>query len=280
MNDAASDTRYMISDKPSAFDQVAADYDRAFTETQLARQLREIVWSRLAASFKPGDRVLELNCGTGEDATWLAQRGVYVVATDVSPEMLAVTARKAASRGVANRIETHTLDLASPLSQVLGEGAGVWVDGALSNFGGLNCVRDLHPLAEMLRDVVKPGGALILVPLSRWCASEMAWHLLHLQPRVAFRRLRREGVDARIGGDTVHVWYPSIGSIRRTFEPAFKLRRVTGLGVFLPPSYLEPVVAKRPRLFRLLARLEQATASHFPFTVIADHVILEFERVE
>src|SRR3990172_1699331 len=96
------------------FGRIAADYDRAFTETQLARRLREIVWSCLAARFKTGDRVLELNCGTGEDATWLAGRGIYVVATDVSPEMLAVTARKALSRGVANRIEARLLDLARP----------------------------------------------------------------------------------------------------------------------------------------------------------------------
>lgn len=279
--------RYAISDTPSAFDQVAADYDREFTDTALARALRAIVWSRLAEHVQPGTRVLEIGCGTGEDAVWLAKRGVHVVATDISPAMLDVTRQKAERAGVADQVETFVLNASSPLSHPMGEppalrfgGAshGLRVRAAFSNFGALNCVGDLRPIANALAKWMQPGGRFILVLINRWCAWEMLWHVIHLQPRVAFRRLRRDGVDAKLGDGTVHTWYPSIGSIRRTFAPGFKLRGVTGLGVFLPPSYLEPVVAKRPRLFRWLTRLEHATAAAFPFTRVADHVIIELER--
>ncbi|HEY4689767.1 MAG TPA: methyltransferase domain-containing protein [Anaerolineae bacterium] len=260
----------------SAFDRIATQYDRDFTDTRLARILREAVWMRLARHIRPGSRVLEIGCGTGEDAVWLARQGAHVLATDVSQAMLDVTRQKAQRAGVADRVETQLLDAAAPLSRVLGEGPGV--RAAFSNFGALNCVGDLHPIAHALAEWVPPGGGLVLVLINRWCAWEIAWHLLHLQPRVAFRRLRRDGVDARVGGGTVHTWYPSIGSIRRTFTPHFELKRVTGLGVCLPPSYLEPVVARRPRLFLALSRIERSAASTPVLKRLADHVILEFER--
>ncbi len=35
--------------------------------------------------------ILELNCGTGEDAVLFSEKGFNIVATDVSEEMLKVT---------------------------------------------------------------------------------------------------------------------------------------------------------------------------------------------
>ena len=266
---------YAISDKPSAFDRMAFNYDRQFTDTQLARALRSRVWERLAVHIRPGMRTLEIGCGTGEDAVWLAERGARVVATDISPAMLEVTRRKAERAGVAGKIDTRILDAASPAAGFSDGEFGM----AVSNFGALNCVSDVGPIARALSEWIQPGGKLVFVFLGRWCAWEIAWHLFHLQPRTALRRLRLGGVDARVGDGMVHVWYPPIGKIREAFGSEFRLARVMGLGVFLPPSYLESIVARRPRLFRLLARLERTAGSVFLFARLADHVILEFERV-
>ena len=95
------------------FDVAAASYDADFTETQLARWLRETVQAHLATAFGPGDHVLELGCGTGEDAIWLAQRGVRVTATDVSQSMLNVAQRKAAAAGLTALIDFAAIDLSS-----------------------------------------------------------------------------------------------------------------------------------------------------------------------
>lgn len=259
-----------------AFDAVALDYDREFTRTPLARLLRAQVWARLAAHFGAGDRVLELNCGTGEDAVWLARRGVRVTATDSSPVMLRVAERKVRECGLGEWVETQILDLAAPRPT---PDERVRFDGVLSNFGGLNCVPDLRPLAAFLAGRMKPCGAVIFVPMNRWCAWEIVWHLLHRQPRTAFRRLRHGGVEARVGNDTLRVWYPSIKTLRQMLAPHFQLRRVIGLGVCLPPSYLEPVITERPRLLRWLQRFDRLTRNHWPFNRLADHVILEFERL-
>ena len=71
--------------RASPFDALAADYDRSFTASAIGQRMRAAVWRRLDTAFAPGERVLELNCGTGEDAVHLAERGVRVLATDVSP---------------------------------------------------------------------------------------------------------------------------------------------------------------------------------------------------
>jgi SAM-dependent methyltransferase len=85
-----------MSDTQS-FDSLAATYDDDFTESEIARWLRARVHERLTLHFGAGDQVLELGCGTGEDALYLARRGVQVLATDASLAMLDVARAKTAA---------------------------------------------------------------------------------------------------------------------------------------------------------------------------------------
>ncbi len=255
------------------FDRAAKSYDREFARSPLGQELRTIVRERLAASFKPGDRVLELNCGTGEDAVWLARRGVQILATDVSREMLNRTSEKAAACGLTSMIQVGRLDLARPGPEYIGRK----FEGVFSNFGGLNCATDLEPLASMLAECVVPGGTLVLVFMGRYCAWEMAWHCLHFRPAVAFRRLKPGGTVA--GAEcAMRVWYPTTRSISRVLAPSFEMRRAAALGVFLPPTYLAEVILRRPRLFRVLRHLERTLAARFPFKFVGDHTICEYRR--
>ncbi len=144
--------------KAHAFDAAAPFYDATFTRTRLGRWLRAAVWERLDGLFSTGDRVLELGCGTGEDAIWLARRGMRVYATDAAPAMLATARVKAEAAGVANVIELATLDLAQPERSAVYNAAPGSFDGVLSNFGGLNCVADRRPVAELLGRLT-PGGS-------------------------------------------------------------------------------------------------------------------------
>jgi ubiquinone/menaquinone biosynthesis C-methylase UbiE len=65
-----------------AFDAIAADYDRRYTNNPTMRLMRRRVWKTLHARIAEGCRILELGCGTGEDAVFLAKSGCEVVATD------------------------------------------------------------------------------------------------------------------------------------------------------------------------------------------------------
>jgi SAM-dependent methyltransferase len=251
------------------FDHAAAAYDDDFTRTPLARALRARVWARLDALFATGQPVLELGCGTGEDARHLAARGVPVVATDQSSAMLEAAAVKTAGLSVT----TALLDLKTLALDPAVRAAAPYA-GAFSNFGATNALADFAPLAACLAPLIRPGGRLVLVIMGRWCAWEIAWHLLRFQPRQAFRRLRRGGAVAHVGGAPMTVHYPSTAALRRAFSAHFQLDRLEPLGLLLPPSYLEPLTRRAWFPFCLFAALDH----RLPWLLLADHTVYEFVR--
>jgi SAM-dependent methyltransferase len=263
------------------FDVAAPTYDAEFTHTHLARWLRDSVQAHLATVFHPGDRVLELGCGTGEDALWLAHRGVRVTATDVSLAMLDVAQHKAAAAGLADLIDFAAFDLISLPSPI--DNSQFSIDnspfsGAFSNFGPLNCLLDRRHVAAALGGLVRTGGQVVLVLMAPVCPWEIGWHLLHGQVQPAFRRFRR-GAAAHVGdGKTIRVWYPSPHTLAAEFAPYFELRKLVGIGSLLPPSYLSNLVDRRPVLFERLARAERRAGTTWPWTWLNDHYLMVLER--
>lgn len=281
------------------FDAEAATYDDAFTATRLGRWLRDLVRPRLAAAFPPGSRVLELGCGTGEDAVWLGRRGVHVVATDAAPRMVQATRAKAARWGVADRVHPlvlraedlpprsalhHRLSaIGHPPSAIGYRPSAIRLlpfDGAFSNFGGLNCVADLRPVAQALAAWLRPGGTVTLVLMGPWCPWETVWYLAHGQPRLAVRRWRSGGATARIGGQTLRVFYPTPAQVAAAFAPLFRVTGQQAIGALLPPSYLSGLVDGYPAVFATLAAWEPRVAARWPFTHLNDHYLLELTRTE
>lgn len=65
-----------------AFDRHAEVYDERFSRVALAQEIRADVWRIADAVFSPGARLLDLGCGTGEDAIHFAQNGCRVTAID------------------------------------------------------------------------------------------------------------------------------------------------------------------------------------------------------
>ena len=137
----------------SPFDAEAAGYDATFSSSLLGTSMRRVVWRRLDACFEAGDRVLDLGCGTGEDAVFLARRGIRVLATDRSPEMVDVAKRKIEEAGLARRAEVRLLSI-----EELPAGLDRPFDGVLSNFGALNCVADLPAAARGIAACLQPGA--------------------------------------------------------------------------------------------------------------------------
>ena len=83
--------------KGPAFDTIAEEYDRMFTHSILGKAQRSLVHEALRDSFREGQHVLDLNCGTGEDAILMAARGISVLACDVSKRMINVAWQKLAT---------------------------------------------------------------------------------------------------------------------------------------------------------------------------------------
>src|SRR3954452_3067862 len=84
---------------------------------------RNRVWSgrvnvrltEVVSALEPG-RALDLGCGEGADAWWLAERGWSVVAVDISETALRRATAEADARGLSDRIEfaQHDLSESSP----------------------------------------------------------------------------------------------------------------------------------------------------------------------
>lgn len=255
-----------------AFDPLAAGYDAEFTRSPLGEALRALVWARFDAVFAQARTVLDLGCGTGEDAVRLATMGVRVTALDASEAMVQRARQKARAHGAAERIEFHCLPM-ERLGEAFPQGR---FDGALSNFGALNCVSDLGALAATLAPRLAPGARLLWVPMGRHVPWEWAWYLLRGRPDKAGRRLGR----ARTQWRGLSIGYPTPRELAALLRPFFRIDAVRPLGFALPPSFAGSWLARHPRALAALARLERAGHSYACLASVADHYILEATRVD
>jgi ubiquinone/menaquinone biosynthesis C-methylase UbiE len=258
-----------------AFDNLAAKYDDLFTRSMIGRAQRGVVWDALVDTFEPGSHILELNCGTGEDALFLAGHDVSVVACDASAQMIDTARRRMQSEDPEASIEFRVL----PTEHLSKLGRQESFDGAFSNFSGLNCVADLHLTAHQLAGLLARGAPVLICLSTRYCILEMAWFILHGQFRKAFRRTSGFAT-VKVGEYTVKVHYPTLRAIKKTFAPYFRMRSCTGIGVAVPPSYLEPIVRKHPRVLNLLRAVDQVISPLPWFRTVGDHMLICFDRVE
>lgn len=258
----------------AAFDSIADQYDELFTKSLVGRAQRGVVWRVVDRTFSPGEKILELNCGTGEDALHLAQRGVNVVACDASSRMVEVARQKAAlSPGISaafHRLQTE---------RVMAIGFRGPFDGLLSNFAGLNCVQDLADIADQLASLLRPGAPAILCLSTRYCLWEIVSNGLQGRWKKAFRRCSGRA-RANLGGIDISVTYPTVREMRRLLSPWFRLRSVTAVGLAVPPSYMEAWCGRHPHIFRILTRLDELLRSCPGLRGLGDHVLLVFERCE
>lgn len=257
------------------FDSVAARYDETFTLSKIGQAQRAAVWRELAKTFRSGQRILEIGCGTGVDACFLAKRGVRVLACDPSSRMIDVATRRIQQSGLQGLVQPRVLAAENLPSLWSSER----FDGAFSDFGALNCVEDLRKLAIDLAVLLKPGATALLCWMGPFCTWEIVWYLAHRNRRKAFRRLQSGGVTAKIAEDaSVHVQYPSFKSIRRSFAPEFKVRSVQGVGVAVPPSYCESWACRHPHLLELFSKFDSRLGRCPGIRSLGDHVLVSLHR--
>lgn len=111
--------------------------------------------AEVAESLAPG-RALDLGCGEGADAIWLARHGWEVVGVDVSPTALSRAAQDAAAAGVADRIRFAQHDL----SESFPEGR---FDLVSAQFFHCPLSTDRGHALRGAAGAVVPGGLLLIV---------------------------------------------------------------------------------------------------------------------
>jgi len=254
------------------WDNVAEKYERNFSGLLTGQARRCIVWRSLERAFKPGQRILELNCGTGIDAVHLAARGVRVVCCDISPRMLELARRRASDANLSQRLEFRVLENEN-IGALASEAP---FDGGFSSFSGLNCVADLPAVTRALAGLLPPGAHFIAGMTGCLVPWEIAWFLAHAEPGKAFRRLRRGNPDFNAGPVPVRNY--SVREIADIFAPGFKLERWEGLGIGVPPSYMEHWAQRFPRATQALAAMDWHIGRLPLFRNLADGVLLQLDR--
>jgi SAM-dependent methyltransferase len=257
-----------------AFDHLATDYDAVFTYSSVGCAQRAAVWECAKNIFTPRSRLLELNCGTGEDAIYFAQQGFNLASCDISPAMISQARQKARQTPAGDRIRfyVHATENIGELPERHP------FSGAFSNFSGLNCVKDLDGLAASLAPRLLPGSPLLFCFSTRYCLWEIAWHLL----RGDLTRCKRRWSgyhETTLGNTILPIYYPTCKEIGRSFARSFRLIAVYGIGITVPPSYVEPWIAKHPGLLQAFRRIDSAICRLPMINNLGDHMLLHLERV-
>lgn len=190
---------------------------------------RKRVWSgranvrlvEVASELAPGI-ALDLGCGEGGDAMWLAERGWRVVAVDISDTALVRAAEDARTRGVGDRIDFQQHDLSSSFP-----------DGSFD----LVSAQFLHSMLPLDRTAifakaaqsVRPGGVLLIVDHSGpppW-ASKLDHHHTFMSidellsalnlPEAEWERVRVETVGREVTDPEGHstTWTDNVIVLRR-----------------------------------------------------------------
>jgi demethylmenaquinone methyltransferase / 2-methoxy-6-polyprenyl-1,4-benzoquinol methylase len=143
------------------FDRIARLYDRM--NSVMTAGLHH-TWRRRAADLadlRPGDRALDVACGTGDLTLELAARvapGGEVVGCDFAEKMLELARVKDVPAGAEVRFESGN---ALALDYADGEFAAATVGFGARNFSDLD-----RGLSEMVR-VVRPGGRVVVLEITQ-----------------------------------------------------------------------------------------------------------------
>lgn len=255
-----------------AFSRTAGRYEAFGQGHPHLDRLRAKVTAHLERVVAPGSRILELNAGTGVDAVALARRGYRVHATDIAPGMLSLLRDKAADPALDGRVTVQELSFLA-LDGVTG---GPY-DAAFSNLGGLDCVPDLRPVVAGLDHVLRPGGTVVWVLMPPVCLWELA-EALRGEFRLAVRRLRRRGVQARLEGRVFEVSYFTPAEVVAAFGEGYEVLAIEGLSVITPTAESKGLALRHPTAYGVLAWLDDRLAPRAPFRGWGDFFIVSLRR--
>jgi ubiquinone/menaquinone biosynthesis C-methylase UbiE len=240
-----------------AFSRKSEVYDAFGVDHPNLTRMREKVYARIAATVPPDSHLLELNAGTGLDASTLAQRGYRVHATDLAPGMVLQIEDKIKRYNLQGRLTTEQISF-TLLDQLTNKGP---FDAVYSNFGGLNCIDDLTQVTRHLPHILKPNGVAIWVIMPPICLWELA--RIPQDFRMATRRLSGQDRRSSVEGIEFVTTYFTPRQVRRSFGADFRFVSLEGLSILTPPADNKSFSVRFPRLYSALATLDDL-ASHLP----------------
>lgn len=254
------------------FDIAAPFYDKTFTHTTIGKAQRKQVYKHLETSIvqdKPL-HVLELNCGTGEDANYFNTLNHKVTATDISSKMIAVASKKFKNKDIDfNQLDINELNDFNSKENF---------DLIFSNFGGFNCLSktEIEDFFVTAKNIINKKGKIILVIMPKQTLWEKIYFTFKGDFKKAIRRDSNEAIKANVDGVDVKTWYFNPKEILK-ISHGFSVKEIKPIGLFVPPSYLQSSFLGKKGMVSFLNILD--TLFGFSFLAkYADHYYIELQK--
>ena len=261
------ETQHESIDK--GFTKIYDHYERLNRESLIDKTMRKQVYNHICNYLKPKSKILELNSGSGIDAVFFASHGYDITATDISKGSEDYIKRKANSLNLKNLNfqKCSFLELKNLSDQKY--------NYAFSNFGGLNCTDDLEMLAKSVHSVLKDGAMISLIVMGKY----YPWDWIYIfkgKIKRALIRLKKEGADANIEGETIRTFYHTPRKLQTKFKPYFDFVSSENLGLFYP-SVNHTSLIKYKKLIKIMIFTDALFRNLIP-TGIGDYYIITFKR--
>ena len=259
-----------IEQASRAFSAQSVHFDSDEESNGILKWMRRQVYRHEEEFLQPHSCILELNAGTGIDALYFAKMGHSVFAIDNASGMLDQFQKKISAQLFEDRIRYALCSFTRLQTPPLPEER---FDHVFSNFGGLNCIKDVHEVVRQLPAFLKPGGTITFVIMPRICPWEIV-QVFRGKVRLAFRRFSSNGTAASLDGYRFLSYYHSPACVMKSFDHRFTLAKLRGLASLSPPPSFKAFPRKHPALYRILTRWDERFAAQYPLNSWADHFIL------
>jgi 2-polyprenyl-3-methyl-5-hydroxy-6-metoxy-1,4-benzoquinol methylase len=258
-----------------AWDLLSHDYDKNLDKKVVSAYMRSVSLEYLGKYFSPGMKILELGCGTGDEAIYLAKRGLNVFGTDVSDSMINYAKQKEESQNLSgsSRFGKLPIERISEIKDVF--------YGAYSSFGGLNCVAAPERFAQDINLLIEPEGYLIVSVMNRFSIAELFLFSLKLKFSIAFRRLGRKPLVVRVTDSpySFECRYYSPRKFYNYFKNNFELVKIIALPLFLLPiEPLDSFLGKHNRLFKTILSFDKFFGKLPVLRSLGDHFLMVMRK--
>jgi ubiquinone/menaquinone biosynthesis C-methylase UbiE len=251
-----------------AFSKQSGIFDTLDESNKLSGHLRNIFRYEVLSNLKPESRILELNCGTGLDAMFFAEKGHDILATDNAPGMIERLNEKAGHSNL--KVRTSVLSY-HDISQLKDQK----FDHIVSNFGGLNCTNELGKVLEQLPGLLNPGGKITLVIMPRVCPWELVMAFKG-DFKTAFRRFKN-GTPAYVEGVKFLCYYYNPFYVKKYLSESMKMLSLQGIYITVPPEFFRGFVERYPRTYKFLSKIDRAISRTWPFNRTCDHFMITMQ---
>jgi len=266
------DYRGAVSD---AFDSASEEYDFTIGGNFINVWIRERSIRELLDVVRVDDVLLEIGCGTGTEAIRVSRQVRGIVATDISPSMIALLRRKIEARKLKKiqPVQARAIDIRRAGEYLPGGKARV----VYSFNGALNCEPEFRRFPRELWWVTEPGGLFVCSVRNRFCLEESLVQAALLRFRSMTPR-KRQPKMVSVGGMDIPAYYYYPWEFADAFRPYFEVKKEVALPAIIPPPYLNDLYVKLRSRLKFLEHADTALASVFPFNKLGDQTLFVFQR--